>query len=130
MDLDLLRRVYEAHNAAGAAFPEVLGDYLRPDVEFVETAAVPGARAHRGREAVVTLFRDRFDAGAMRLEELELVALDDHRALASFRAHMRGTGSGAEASMRFWNLITLDADRIARIEEFTDETAALDAAGP
>lgn len=129
MDLDLLRRIYEAHNSAGAAFPEVLGDHLHQGVEFVETAAAPGARAHHGREAVVALFRDRFEAGAMRLEELELVALDDHRALASFRVHMRGTGSGAEASMRFWNLITLDADRIARIEEFTDERAALDAAG-
>jgi hypothetical protein len=59
----------------------VLGGYLHPDVEFVETVAVPG-------------------------------------------------GSGAEASMRFWNLITLDADRIARIEELAEETAALDAAGP
>ena len=129
VDLDFIRGIYEAHNSAGADFPDVLArDYLHPDVEFVEAAAAPGATTHHGREAVAALFRDRFDAGGMRVEDLELTAVDGRRALAAFRIHMRGTGSHAEASMRFWNLVTLDGSRIARVEEFTDEAAALAAA--
>jgi ketosteroid isomerase-like protein len=128
--LDFLRRLYEAHNSAGADFPDVLArDYLDTDVEFVETAAAPGATTHHGREAVTALFRDRFEAGVMRLDELTLTEIDERTVLAAFRIHMRGLGSGAETSMRFWNLVTLDGPRIGRIEEFSDEAAALAAAG-
>jgi hypothetical protein len=42
---------------------------------------------------------------------------------------MRGVGSGAETSMRLWNLVTLEGSRITRIEEFSDEATALRAAG-
>ena len=131
MDLDFLRRIFDVHNSAGADFPDLLAsDYLHPDVEFVETPAAPGATTHRGSDAVATLFRDRFEVGAMHIEDLTLTPLDDRRVLAAFRIRMRGKGSGAEASMRLWNLLTLDGSRIARIEEFSDEHAALAAAGP
>ena len=131
MDLDFLRKIFDVHNSAAADFPDLLArDYLHPDVEFVETTAAPGATTHRGSDAVATLFRDRFEVGAMLIEDLTLTPLDDRRVLAAFRIHMRGKGSGAEASMRLWNLLTLDGSRIARIEEFSDEDAALAAAGP
>jgi hypothetical protein len=94
-------------------------------VVFVEAAAVPGAATHRGRDAVSALFRDRFEAGAMRVDDLALTALDERRALAAFRVHLRGVGGGVEAAMRLWNLFTLDGARITRVEEFTDESAAL-----
>jgi ketosteroid isomerase-like protein len=130
VDVDFIRGMYEVHNSAGADFPDALArDYLHADVEFVETAAAPGASTHHGREAVAALFRDRFEAGAMRVEDLELTALDEHTALAAFRIRMRGAGSGAESSMRFWNLLTVAGSRIARVEEFSDEAAALAAAG-
>jgi len=129
VDLDWLRGLYDVHNAAGTDFPEVLArDYLHADAEFVEFAAAPGGRSHRGRTAVAALFRDRFEAGAMRIEELELTAIDERAALATFRVHMRGLGSGVETSMQLWNLITLDGARIVRVEEFSDEEAALAAA--
>ncbi len=129
MDLDFIRSIYDAHNSAGADFPDVLArHYLHVDVEFVETAAAPSATTHHGRDAVAALFRDRFEAGAMRIEQLKLTALDERRVLAGFRVHIRGTGSGAVASMRLWNLVTVDGSRIARIEEFSDEAAAIAAA--
>jgi ketosteroid isomerase-like protein len=129
VDLDFLHGLYEVHNSAGPSFPEVLArDYLDPDVVFVEFAAAPSATTYRGREAVAALFRDRFQAGTMRVEALELTPLDERRALAAFRIHMRGTGSGADVSMPFWNLLTLDGPRITRVEEFSDEAAALAAA--
>jgi ketosteroid isomerase-like protein len=58
-------------------------------------------------------------------EEAVLVELADRRVMVSFRANFRGAGSGAEASMPVWNLITLDGDRIVRFEEFADEQSAL-----
>ncbi len=129
VELDWLRSLYDVHNTAGTAFPDVLArDYLHPEVEFVEFAAAPGGGTHRGRGAVAELFRRRFEAGAMRIEELELTAIDERSVLAAFRVHMRGLGSGAETSMPLWNLITLDGARIVRVEEFSDEEAALAAA--
>jgi ketosteroid isomerase-like protein len=98
-------------------------DYLHSDAEFVEFATAPAA-THRGRHAVAALFRDRFEAGAMRVEDLKVTALDERRAFAAFRIRMVGSGSGAQASMRLSNLVTLDASRIARVEEFNDEAAA------
>jgi ketosteroid isomerase-like protein len=64
----------------------------------------------------------------MFVEDLELTALDERRALAAFRIRMRGSRSGLETSMRLWNLVTLDGSRVTRVEEFSDEEAALAAA--
>jgi hypothetical protein len=130
VDVEHLRGLYELHNAAGPDFPALMArDYLHSDVDFVEFADAPGAATYHGSEAVAALFRDRFMAGAMRVEDLELTALDEHRALAAFRICMRGTVSGIETSMRIWNVITLEGPRITRIEEFSDEATALRAAG-
>ena len=129
MSLDVLRELYERHNAVGAEFPDLLGDYLHPDVEFVEFADSPSAATYRGRDAVVELFRNRFEAGSMWVDDIQLIALDDGRVLAAFSIRMRGALSGAETSMRLWNLVTFDGARIARLEEFNDQQAALTAAG-
>jgi hypothetical protein len=129
VDLELIRDVYELHNSLGTGFPAVLErDLLHPEAEFVEAAAVPGAATHSGREAVAALFRERLDAGQLRIDELELTVLDERTALVAFRAHMRGTGGGAEAAMRLWNIVTVEGSRIARVEEFTDEPSARAAA--
>jgi hypothetical protein len=130
-DVDFIRHLYEVHNSAGADFPDLLleRDYLHPEVEFVEFLAIPGAATHRGPQAVADLFRGRFEAGEMRLEDVEVTPLDDCRALVTFVARIRGGGSGAEATMPLWNLFTLDGARVARIEEFNDEASALAAAG-
>jgi hypothetical protein len=64
----------------------------------------------------------------MRIDDLELTALDEHRVLAAFRVHMRGRGSGAQADMRIWNLLTIDGSRVRRVEEFVNEESALTAA--
>jgi hypothetical protein len=130
-DVEFIRHLYEVHNSAGARFPDLLleREYLHPDVEFVEFLAIPGAATHRGPEAVADLFRGRFEAGELQLEDVEIAPLDDRRALVSFVARIRGTGSGAHATMQLWNLFTLDGSQIARIEEFNDEASALAAAG-
>lgn len=129
MDLDFIRGLYEVHNEAGQDFPDVLArDYLHADAEFVEDAAIPGAATYRGRDAVVNLFRDRFEAGTMRIEALELTELDERRALAAFRVHMHGARSEMDISMQMWNVVTVDSSRIIHVEEFSDETAALAAA--
>jgi ketosteroid isomerase-like protein len=129
-DIDFIRELYEAHNSAGAGFPDLLleRDYLHPDVEFVEFLAVPGAATHRGQQAVADLFRSRFEAGELDLGDVEVTPIGERTALVTFVAHLRGTGSGAEASMRLWNVITLEDSRVARIEEFNDEAMALAAA--
>jgi ketosteroid isomerase-like protein len=125
-----MRRLYELHNSTGRDFPDLLErDYLRDDAVFVEFPNAPGARTHSGSEAVAALFRNRFEAGAMQLEDIEVRPAGAGRVLASFRVHMRGARSGVETSMRLWNLVTLDGERIARIEEFSEEADAVAAAG-
>ena len=129
-ELEVLQDMYETHNSTGAGFPDILErDYLHEDVEFVEFAAAPGPRTYRGSAAVAELFRNRFEAGAMHLDDVQLTALDGHRVLATFRVSIRGARSGAESSMQLWNLVTLDGSRITRVEEFSDEADARAAAG-
>ena len=128
IDLDSLRGVFELHNTAGMEFPDALREHLLPDAEWVESPLLPGATTHRGREAVVALFRERFEVGHMALEEVTLTQVGDQRVLAAFTVRIIGASSGAEGSMRAWNLITVEGDQIARIEEFTDEASALAAA--
>jgi ketosteroid isomerase-like protein len=125
IDLDSLRAVFDLHNTAGMDFPDALREHLRPDAE---SPLLPGATTHRGREAVVALFRERFEAGDMQLDEVTLTEVGDQRVLAAFTVRIVGAISGAQGSMRAWNVITLEDDQIARIEEFTDEASALAAA--
>jgi hypothetical protein len=126
--VELARRLHEVHNAAPAEFPDLLHRSLHEDAVLVELPVVPGARTHHGRDAIVALFRERFETGRMLLDEFEVEALDDRRVMVSFKANFRGAGSGAEASMPIWNLMTLDGDRIVMFEEFADEQSALAAA--
>jgi ketosteroid isomerase-like protein len=129
VDLDFIRGLYDVLNSSGADFPDVLlHDYLHDDVELVEFAAAPGAATYRGSHAVADLFRNRLEAGAMLVEDLTLTGVDERTVLAAFRARMRGISSGAETSMRIWNLLTVEGSRLVRIEEFSDEAAALAAA--
>ena len=124
-EVELLGRLYELHNSTRSGFPDILErDWLLEDAEFVEFPDAPGARTHRGSEAVAALFRNRFEAGEMLLEDIELRDVGAGRVLVNFRVHMRGARSGAETSMRLWNLVTLDGARIARIEEFSEEADA------
>ena len=74
---------------------------------------------------MAALFRNRFEAGEMVLEDIELRDVGAGRVLANFRVRMRGARSGAETSMRLWNLVRLDGGRIACIEEFSEEADAL-----
>jgi ketosteroid isomerase-like protein len=128
--LDFLRGVYEAWNAAGPSAPEAIAsDYFHPDIEFVEAEAIPGAGTYRGRDAVAALLRDRFDVlTTVRMENVELQAVDDERVFASMRARGRGAGSGADVSVPLWHLLTIEDEWIVRIEEFVDEAAARAAA--
>jgi ketosteroid isomerase-like protein len=128
--LDFPRAVYEAWNAAGASAPEAITrDYFHPDIEFVEAEPIPGAGTYRGRDAVAALLRDRFDVlTTVRMEDVELEALDDERVFASMRAHGRGAGSGAVVSVPLWHVLTIKDEWIVRLEEFVDEAAARAAA--
>jgi ketosteroid isomerase-like protein len=127
MDLDGLRDLFQVHNTSGEAFPDVLARHLHPDCEFVEFAASPSAATYRGPAAIADLFRNRFQAGSMHISDLEVTAVDESRALAAFEIRIRGAASGAESSMRMWNLIAVEGDQIVRIEEFIDESDALSA---
>jgi ketosteroid isomerase-like protein len=127
MDLERLRDLFQLHNASGSEFPDILARHLHPDCEYVEFAASPSAATYRGAAAVAELFRNRFEAGSMHISDLTLTAVDDSRALAAFEVRIRGVASGAESSMRMWNLFTFDRDAIVRIEEFTEEPGAVSA---
>src|SRR6185436_15081168 len=100
IDLGSLRAVFDLHNIAGMDFPDALREHLRPDAEWVESPLLPCATTHRCREAVVALFRERFEAGQMELTDLTLTQLSDERALAAFTIRIVGAKSGAEGSMR------------------------------
>jgi ketosteroid isomerase-like protein len=58
----------------------------------------------------------------------ELVDMGD-RVLATVRLRGRGRGSGVEIDARFYDVYTLRDGRIVRMDQFTERSEALEAAG-
>jgi ketosteroid isomerase-like protein len=62
----------------------------------------------------------------LRVEEPE-VALDSHAVV--LRAYVRGRGSGIDAELPFAHLIAVRDGKATTLRMYTDESAALEAAG-
>jgi ketosteroid isomerase-like protein len=125
-NLEIVRSFVEAFNRRD--FGAVVGD-MEPDVELREWPEAPGARSYRGPEGVSEALDTWFDVWDwMQVEIEDLVDLDGH-VLVRLYQRARGKASTAEVELRSFNVYTFRDSKIARIELFTDERSALDAAG-
>jgi ketosteroid isomerase-like protein len=124
VNVEIVRRAFEFEVSGQGGRAEALADF-DPNVVMnpVEEAPSYGLNA----------FRDNFKRWSSAWDELEVTAEEfidgGDRVLVIARHRGRGRGSGAEVETLFYEVYTLRAGKIVRVDEFTKRAEALEAAG-
>ena len=106
-----------------------LDSFYHPEAVYVNDARDPDAGVHRGIEAVrqqvgqwVIAYPD------LQVEPLEIQTNGD-RVFVWVRFSGHGAGSGAPLSMEIAHVVTVEADKVLRVEEYSERDEGLRAAG-
>ncbi len=139
-NVEVVRRHYEALNhwlgsywaSPGQQLEETPGfeellDHLDPEAEWDWLFS---AETFRGRDQLLGAAADFIDTvGQWRVEVEELIEGSGDRVLAILRVLAQGRGSGAPVNQRMFTAITVQNGKVTRIEDHTERTKALEAAG-
>lgn len=115
-------------DAIREALPALVAEICDPEIEFVETPERVDARTYHGHEGVLEAWNRWLD----QWEEYDWEAegFEDHGDEVFVVASERGKGrSGATVGARLYLIFTLREGKIARYQEFYDETTARAALG-
>ena len=102
-----------------------LSAYVDPDIVWnpVEESSTQGPEAVR---ASTERWRNEWDAYELIPEEF--IDMGD-RVVATVRFRARGRGSGVEVDARLYDVFTLRDGKIVRMDQFTEQSEAIEAAG-
>jgi ketosteroid isomerase-like protein len=120
--LDLLRAVYQR---AGRDGVDAVVDLLDPKVQWL--AATPGPWDCHDREQVLETFRRQYDRG-VRADFGEPIEAGD-KVILDVRPYRRDEHGSKTEQRRLWQVLTMQQGKIVRIQDYTDQAAALQAAG-
>jgi ketosteroid isomerase-like protein len=130
MSQENVERVRLAYEAFGRGDLTAAVADLAPKVEYVTGAGIPGvtgvARGPDGYIEMVRWLTDLFDDYQLTIEEL-LDAGD--RVFGGLTLSGRGRRSGAETSLRMWQVWKVHEGKLTHGQGFTDRDVALAAAG-
>jgi ketosteroid isomerase-like protein len=117
---------YARYNA-GERRPELW--YWHADAEYHASSDDPDSDVHRGIDAIRKQFERWEEAYPdLTVEPIESKEKGD-RVFLWVRFSGHGAASGVSIDMELAHVLTLDAGRVRRLEEFTDHAEALKAAG-
>ena len=102
---------------------------LDPDVELREWPAIPGARSFHGPAGVLEAVTSWFETWEWMQVELEDVRALEDRVLFALHHRAKGRGSGVQVEITSYNVYTFRDGKVTRIELFTEQEPALEAAG-
>jgi ketosteroid isomerase-like protein len=113
-----------------AALPELIFQGCDPEIEWVEDPQRADSRVYRGHAGVHESF-EHWLAGFddYSIDADEFIDCGDHVFVAG-REQGRGAASGAAVSSRIYVVLTIRNGKLLRYQEFYDERAARQAAGP
>jgi ketosteroid isomerase-like protein len=120
-NLDLLQAAYQR---AGRDGVDAVVDMLDPQVEWL--AATPGPWDCHDREQVLETFRRQYDHG-VRADFGEPIEAGD-KVILDVRPYRRDEHGNKTGQQRLWQVLTMRAGKIVRIQDYTDQAAALQAA--
>jgi ketosteroid isomerase-like protein len=121
--------VYELVDAINRADLEAILAVYDPNVDFRPLRA-PIQGAYAGHAGIREWWADTQESfGDFRLEQEELRDIDDERVLAAGKLHVRGKGSGVEATVPSASLIVFRGGLIVALKDYGDREKALEAAG-
>jgi ketosteroid isomerase-like protein len=113
-----------------AALPVLIPQICDPDIEWMEDPQRADGRVYRGHGGVresIERWLEQWDRYEVTFDSL--VDCGD-AVLVVAREHARGARSGADVSSTIYLVITIRDSKILRYQEFYDEQAAREAAGP
>jgi ketosteroid isomerase-like protein len=128
-NVQLVLSLYEAWNRNDQ---EAVPDALSPDFEFTIAGIFPGFDpVYRGQEGFAKFERTLREAWQRETFEIDVGRVEDldDRVLAFIEFTGRGRKSGAEVTMRYGHLFTIENRKIAKLEGFATWEDALAAAG-
>ena len=126
-NLELVRRVFDAF---GRGDSSAVLTYLSPEVVVRQTPPIPDARTYRGHEGflqVISDWTEVFDELEMTVEEL--VDAPGDRVVGRVHQQAHGAGSAAPVEFDTWFVFTVRLGTVVRLEMFSYEKEALEAAG-
>ena len=132
-NVEIVRRVWNEFQAGlergdpGAFFDL---DVVRDDYEFVLAEPIDLEPVWIGRDEFAEFMRiwtEGFENYSVQLERL--IDAGGNRVVAVLRQHGTGTGSGATGEVRTGQIFELEGGRLVRCTTYTNDTAALEAAG-
>jgi ketosteroid isomerase-like protein len=99
--------------------------YVDPDIVW-NPAEESAAQGHDAVRASLVRWKEEWDDYELLPEEFEAIG---DRVVAAVRVRGRGRGSGVEVDARFYDLFTIREGKIVRMDQFTQRSEALEAAG-
>jgi ketosteroid isomerase-like protein len=126
--IERVRRGYDVFNRDGV--DGMAEEFWAPDIVMDSTTAdLPGAGVYRGLDELREFFAGLFSVfESWKLEPTKILDAGD-RVLVLAMVHARGATSGAAVEMEWAQLLTLQDEKVVRIENYTDREKALEVAG-
>lgn len=126
-NVELVRQSFAAFNRSD---PETAAALFHPEVEWHAYLGALGGSVHRGRKALVKMWRDLNDnlGEAFRVEALEIIDCGKD-VVAVVEAQGTGTESGAQVRQRWAQLYSVRDGSVTCVKPFPNREAALRAAG-
>ena len=132
---EVFRGLCDAFNGLGKG---QLGDpfraepfrYLHEDVELQDYPGIPGATWHLGHAGALQWTTNLWESfGDFHLEPLEFIQAGRGRFVCVTAALGQGRRSGLQLSLTAYAVVTIEGEKIRRIEISADRETALKAAG-
>jgi ketosteroid isomerase-like protein len=121
-NLDLLQAAYQR---AGHDAVDAVVDLLDPQVEWL--AANPGPWDCHDREQVLETFRRQYEHGVRADFGVPVEAGD--KVILDVRAYRRDEHGNKTDKQQLWQVLTMREGKIVRIQDYTEQATALQAAG-
>jgi ketosteroid isomerase-like protein len=121
-NLDLLQAAYQR---AGRDGVDAVVDLLDPQVQWL--AAEPGPWDCHDREQVLETFRRQYDQGVR--ADFGMPVEAGNKVILDVRPYRQDEHGNKTDQQRLWQVLTMREGKIIRIQDYTDQATALQAAG-
>ena len=128
-NLEIIRRAIEAIESGDAErFGELVDEVAHPEIEWTPLIAVGIEGTYRGRDRLVSFFRDMHGSFEPRYEELELRSLGDDVVLAACQLKLTGRESELEFRQEMGSVFEFEDGLLRRGHAYPTHAEAREAA--
>ena len=121
--VEIVRRLNDAFNRREVE--EMLSE-VDSDVELAEWPDAPGAQIFHGRDGARRAFEGWFETWEWLQVHIEELVEAEERVMATVFQRARGSASGAEVTIRAWNVYEFRDGKVWRLRLFTDRESAME----